>query len=757
MGNVINLVPDSYYQRLRQFEEDRQLGTFLSALDVIATVTTVDEAALTTWEGLADSVISDEPLTEVLNWVATHRFSLLAMPPRFEEDPSETLPEEKRARLEELGKMAAEASLALESELESLHVQNPVYGRFPGVLPFLRRPDAPWFPAISEPAKVIGAFIDSLYPEDAVSPERAVAAEQPWLGAHVAETLLPWAIARERVGNSRYSAAALSRIETFVPLIPSLFDIHFDFFDPETWGGRFEPEIVAGTLIHLPQAMFDRVLEVTSCDPLRGDLEFPLDPDQPGEEERAARAIIETFELVSVLPVSDGETLTWESIPASVEHHFDALARIDLAPRMSWGHHRFWAFNAMLSSGLDEYVVPDLVAYVRHLPSGALFDEEDLARSLRRIARKLGRLDPYRSVARVGYGDCGYVGLALSNAMENVDVDFSGASFILLLGQDKTFGFADESSIGSPELSEWVPEYRRLAVKRSSTFRLAIDSAFDEGFVSLSCALTAFYLPTQVLAYEGNAAFDWSWLAEALDRAQHWDHEGHVQASVEATVDILDGLADGAESRSVHRMNLSRFLSGARNRISIDKDELKRSLLELREDEDARATRFLEEYVGPANVRWMDRKDVTELHGLVKETVRARDEGHLVAGSPVPGMLLTQWFKFLESRFVRVYDSVVTAELGRDPGRAFGVSGSVAERLSVLEGKGRLKAQVLEQIRDGLPPGLRDDDLLDFLQRFRKVRNKAAHEEMLLPGTFEEIYRELEDGRLREFIEGVLL
>ena len=231
-----------------------------------------------------------------------------------------------------------------------------------------------------------------------------------------------------------------------------------------------------------------------------------------------------------------------------------------------------------------------------------------------------------------------------------------------------------------------------------------------------------------------------------------------MQASVDATVQILDGLAEGETSQSVHRMNLSRFLAESRSRGSIDKDELKQSLLELREDQDVRAERLLEGYIGSANARWMEGKDKAVLRELVKETARARDEGQLVCGSPVPGMLLTQWFKFLEERLVRVYDSIVMAECGPSPDREFGIRGGVADRLAVLGGKGGVKAQRLEEIRDSLPPGLRDDDLLDFLQRFRRARNKAAHEETpVLPGTFEEIFQEMVGGRLREFVEGVLL
>ena len=105
-----------------------------------------------------------------------------------------------------------------------------------------------------------------------------------------------------------------------------------------------------------------------------------------------------------------------------------------------------------------------------------------------------------------------------------------------------------------------------------------------------------------------------------------------------------------------------------------------------------------------------------------------------------------------------MYDGIVMAECGPSPDREFGIRGGVADRLAVLEGKGGVKAQRLEEIRDSLPPGLRDDDLLDFLQRFRRARNKAAHEETpVLPGAFEEIFQEMVDGRLREFVEGVLL
>ncbi|WP_156824343.1 hypothetical protein [Thioalkalivibrio sp. ALE20] len=756
MGNVINLVPDAYYQRLRQFEDDRQLGSFLAALDAIAPVTTVDETAVATWARLADSVMSDEPLTEVLNWVAKYRFNFLDPPAEREESrPNESL-EEGDSRICEVARMAAQVDLDRTVEMDQLRVRNPVYGRFPAILPFLRRSDAPWFEAISEPAKIIGAFIDNVYPEDTDSPEQPTVVGQFWLEKHVTEILLPWAIDQERYGQSSYSDEALSRIEAFVPLVSTVFDFHFEFVKPETWGDQFYPEKLVDALIHLPQGMFDRVLNSASWEALEADPEVSSDGrDQPGRDERAARAIIEIFELVSVLPVIRRERLVRENIPSSVRHHFEALNRIHCVPRMDWGVHKHWAFEALYGEG-DEYTVPALVDHVGHLSSGNKFDKEDLSRSLGRVVRKLGRFDSSRGRARIGYGDCGYVGEALASAMEFVGVDRPDVNFVLLLGQDDTFGFGDAASIGSPELLEYGIEAHGMARERSAGFRLAINSAFEEGFVELGCALMAFYLPTQVFAYNDEADFDWSWLDAAIDWALRWDHNGRVMAAVKAAIQLFDVVADGDCSESGHRSRLAAFLSGRVSRLSLDKGELEELRREIGEEAEVRGARFLDEYVGYANLRWMDGKDVEELKGLVIFTVRARDEGHLVAGSPVPAMLLTHWFKFLESRLVRVYDGAVHEEVGSNPDRGFGVDGSVADRLSVLGGNGRRKAQLLEKIRDGLPPGLRDDELLDFLQRFRKLRNKAAHEETLPPGTFEEIYAELEHGRLREFVEGVL-
>ena len=45
---------------------------------------------------------------------------------------------------------------------------------------------------------------------------------------------------------------------------------------------------------------------------------------------------------------------------------------------------------------------------------------------------------------------------------------------------------------------------------------------------------------------------------------------------------------------------------------------------------------------------------------------------------------------------------------------------------------------------------------LTLLKRFRKARNKASHEEALLPGISEEIYRELVHEWLREFCAGLM-
>lgn len=758
MTNVVNLVPAAYHQRLREFEEDRTLSTFLTALDEIAPVTTQDDSAMRAWTKHVDTVQAEEPLIEVLEWIAKFRFMELGIPPSLQRDAASSVPKEILDEVGELGRVAGELTKEHDAELEGLRANNPIYGKFSGVLPFLRLSDSPWFDSIGNPAKVIASYIESLYPDDADYPQ-PVSVHQNWLSNFIVFYLITWAIEKEKtIPDSGFSQESISRIQDLRPFLPILLDRNFLFNDSESWGGNCNPEVVARALVYLPQGLFDSILRSVEWD-IDTEVDFGGDTSEEDGSTPAVRiasAAIEIFEIVSVLPISHGNSVSRDLVPFCVRDRFDAV-NFQRLPVMSWGLHSRWMLNAL--DGIDgEYVIPALVDAVGELTDGFPYDQDDLRNAVRRVVHKIGLLDPYSSTARFGYRDGGAIGDALWAMVQRVGLERSELSFVFLLPEDDVLGFGSgESAIGSLWLMEMGSMFPGMAPERSENFRHAVDSAFNEGFVGLGCALMAFYVPTQILAYGEKAAFDWSWLSASLDRCVYWDNEGIVRASAGAGVQLLDALADDEASKTVHQVNLSRFAEVGPSDPPIDKDALRRALVDLRVKDEERAEELLAKLIGDACLRWMADQDRKRLKELVKHTTLAREEGQIVSGSAMPEMLLGHWFKFFENGLVRVYDGIVIAECGSDPDREFGVRGSVAERLSVLEGKGTSKARCLEKIRDSLPPGLRDDELLEFLQKFRKVRNKAVHEGAVVPGTFEEIFEEIVDGRLREFVEGVLL
>lgn len=767
MGDIKHLVPPEYKHAVDRFDASRDIDDLIEAAKIIAPVTVQDESLAHVWRRVKDEAKGDQALTRILNWVS--QLSFVRHPvgedtesdreDRDESEPSDTDVDPKYAVIQEAARELGKALARPSEEVKEFQDEAPDYGRFVGIDPFLKYSDASGFAVLHDSAKTVSEYIEALYPS--FEKTETIKVHQRWLNRFVIEELLPWAIEyEEEKGGGRYAVGSLEKIKALLPSLGVLLSEGFVFDWPRTWGSRFSPEVVLEALIHVPQAMFDRLFgSLIRCegDALRAE-ETSVDETV---EQRIDAVTIELFEIASALPFSHKAT-SWAEVQDSpvLWEHVSPWQRLDTIPLMSWSLHSQFLWDSLLDAG-DSVNVYRIAQDEPELTNGEAYDVDDLERAILRIHKKVSELNRCGAPYHFDFESGAHFGAAFESAFDWLDGGHEGAHLSYLLATDVGLGYGqgvEQVNGASDEVWAINEDACRSKSVRSRNFRAAIESAARDGFQELSLALTAFYLLTQVLLFKERPGFDWAWLSEHLNWALKVEQKDLVRRSIDEAADALAAILPEGEA-SIDLLGLRQFDGvGARDR-KLDKEAIRAAFEDMRKDDRRLAMESIGGCIGKEVWIGLDGAFKHEL--IAAEAARLRAERHEeLDGNPKKAAeLLMQYFRFVEQPVIKAYDrSLGGITMDASVAKLLGVKGNVGRRLDVLEGRIRDARPYLESIREQLPTALKDAELLDWLQRFKRARNAAAHEGAVPVPEFESLYGEMTDGRMLErFIEGMPL
>lgn len=750
-GNIVDLIDPAYRSALDKAIKEQSFELFLDAIDLIAESSVQEDSAVRVWTDLEPKESPDEIPGIFLRWLAGLSFETSSKPTGdvgstsdYEKPDEATLSAIRRLAAEE----ARQAAAFWTTVREFMNAdESKAFHGFYGVVPFRHFINEPFAAPLSDAASVIAEHIRHLLDPGELDAKSHLIVRQRWLREFILEQLIPWVIeegetAEEHDTRVDFFDTESSRAWQFIPdLLSGVIDLE----DPKSFPEGFDAAMLPRLLLMVPQELFDRLSELAPC-------EFP-EFEYYGQEE----PYLDLFDVLTILPMK-GERLTvaafkngiWKN---SILHPLLDRFRIERdIPRVEPSVVANTVFNysvslpsikdfsqdGMSTMGGAEWTATRLEARVVHLNRRIL--------GLRRT--NLGKLP-------LDLDDAIFLAVGL-HELSFEEVDEIGLDLALLLAgsEDASMTVGYESGIASPELAVRregdTPEELLI---RSQLFGQAIRMARAEGLIDLSDALLGFYLVTQVLCDSERNSIDWSVAGDALREASPHFSKGLLADCVELAYQLA-GEHSGNKGFDRSRLNSFRQWASSES-ISVDAASLLRMV---HADVLLNAKRSLSQALSTqtreALPSWIEDALLEAENDYLHRISRSEAENSSIDFAPV----VLGFFAPIEKLLRSTLDFVSDHPSFKD---AAGVNLSskhipIAKVIGLFQGFRNFPEDLKVQLREErCRLGSAREYSLDWLNDIRRIRNRAAHGELVSKTEVETVRRLLFSQGLECLLRGV--